>query len=307
MVEFTTTASNIIASQYTNWTVSYKGHKVYNDWDYSLINVHVDGEVSERFFLCTYEKSKTDTFNNMEDFIFYAVDEFAKLRNSDNDEDFWLDASQVRTESTNFYRYLDPGDYVAFAIGLNADGSPTGHYAKCEPFHVDLYPYTETYAKLINEDWYFEDMNGKIYFVTFKQKYVNRSLTMNGWGNYDEFEVLVNYDRNNGSLKISTQKITNSDVTIKFNNGDETGTIYLTGAYYNAEDKLKWTSKSHTITTGTQKSNGDYTFTTAYSITLDDGTKATNLGMSFVMWQDGSYKAGFARMMFPFELKRITE
>ncbi len=304
VAEFTTTGSSVIATVNPNWTVKDKGHTVYSDNDYTLINVKVEGEVQERFFLAVYDATLPSTFTTIEDFIFSAIDEFSKLQNSDNDDDFWLDASKIRTESTNFYRHLSPGDYVAYAIGLNADGTPTGHYAKSEPFHVDKYPYVDTYADLLGDDWYFEDADEKMYFVTLKEKVQNRSFVMTGWGNYKQFDIVVNYNRNTGALSISYQRITDGDITLNFSSGDQTGTVYLVGAYYNAEDKLRGTSQSHTITKGTLNENGEYTFETGFSMTLDDGSKATKLGMMFVIRQNGSNKTGFARMMFPFELKK---
>lgn len=305
VAEFTTTGSQIIAKENPNWKVTYKGHTVYNDWDYSLINVNIGGEVEERFFLAVYEPSKPNAFSSVEDFIFQAIDDFTEEKNTEGDDDFWLDASQVRTESTNFYRYLQPGDYVAYAIGLNADGSPTGSFAKCDPFHVDQYPYTEGYANLINNDWHFEDVDDKWFFVTFKPNIINRSLSMTGWGNYDEFEISVKYDRTTDGLSISSGVITNGEVTIHFSDGDETGKVYLFGAYYNADDKLKWTNQSHVVAKGTLNADGVYDFSPGYYVTLDNnGTKATKYGMSFVMYQNASASFGFARMMFPFTLTK---
>lgn len=303
---FTTVGSSIVASENSKWKVTNKGPVVYSDNDYTLIDVDVEGDVEERFFLAVYDLSLPGTFGTMEDLISYAVDEFTRKQNSGGDEDFWLDASKIRTESTNFYRHLSPGDYVAFAIGVNPDGTPTGHYAKSEAFHVDKYPYVDTYAALLGDDWYFEDADKKMYFVTFEEGVINRSFVMKGWGNYNDFNAVVNYNRNTGELSISSQRVTDGDVTLHFSNGDETGTVYLVGAYYNAENKLKWTTSSHVITKGVLNESGEYTFNTGFSVTLDkeNGTKATDLGMTFVMRQGVNTKAGFARMMFPFELKK---
>jgi hypothetical protein len=128
---------------------------------------------------------------------------------------------------------------------------------------------------------------------------------MTGWGNHDEFDIVMNYDRNTHGLTISSQRITNDEVTVHFSDGDETGIVYLFGAYYNAEDKLKWTSQSHVIAKGKLSSSGNYSFTPGYYVTLDsDGNKATKLGMSFVMYHGSSPYCGFARMMFPFVLTK---
>ena len=255
-----------------------------------------------------YPVGEAESYSTMEDFIMHTLDDFTKKNSESTSNDFWLDDSQIRTGGTYSYRYLEPGDYEAYAIGLNADGTPTGHYAKSDPFHVDQYPYTESYANLTNGYWMFEDQDGKQFVVGFEKHIVNRSLTMWGWGNRDNLEIIVTYNRNTNGLSISSQRITDGDVTIRFSDGDETGIVYLFGAYYNAQDKLRWTNQSHTITKGTLGSNGDYTFDAGYNVTIDNaGTKATKLGMGFVMYQNNSPAFGFARMMFPFTLTKIEE
>ncbi|MBO4906586.1 MAG: hypothetical protein J5486_06075 [Bacteroidaceae bacterium] len=304
-VTFTTIASPLVATETSNWTVTDKGHVVYNDYDYTQINVHLEGDVEERYFLHVCEASLPSTYSNVEDFIFYAVDEFSKSENSGGDEDFWLDASVVRTKSTNFYRYLQPGDYVAYAIGLNEDGTPTGSYAKSEVFHVDKYPYVATYAELLNNDWYFVDSNDKWYFVSFKEKHINYTLTMTGWGNYDDFDVTVYFDRNTGKLTFRYQLVTANEVTIDFSSGSKTGKVYLVGAYYDLADKLKCTRQSHDIAWGRLQEDGSYNFEAGFYVTLTDDYRATELGMTFLMRKGSSDLVSFARMMFPFTLKKL--
>ena len=303
---FSTTAPPFTAVENSNWTVTYQGPTVYNNWDYSLVNVHLEGDVEERYILVVCGVGEAATFDTMEDFIVHAIDDFTRQKNEQESEDFWLDASQVRTGSTNFYRYLEPGDYEAYAFGVNADGTPTGSYAHCDAFHVDRYPYTETYANLMG-DWYFVDQNDKWYFVTFSERIVNRSLNMSGWGNYDEFSVIVNYDRTTSALTIPYQGVTAEETTLHFSDGDETGYVYLVGAYLNAENKLRWTRQSHTIAKGVLQDDGSYAFDSAFTMTLTDGTQATQMGMTFVVQRSLSDRVGFGRMMFPFTLKKLEE
>lgn len=305
--QFTTADPPFTATENPNWTVTYKGHTVYNDWDYSLVNVRLNGDAEERFILAVCQSTEPDDFNTIEDFIAHEVYDFTKEKNENESNDFWFDDSSVRTGSTNFYRYLEPGDYVAYALGVNADGTPTGSYAKCEPFHVDKYPYTEDYANLTTGDWVFVDQNDRWYFLTFRERIVNRSFYMAGWGNHDEFEAVVNYDRTTGKLSIPYQRITNEQTTVHFSDGDETGYIYLVGAYYNDENKLRWTAQNHTICNGYKESDGSYTFTSGFYVNLDDGTRAEEMGMTFVVHRTITDRVGFARMTFPITLKKLEE
>ena len=133
-VEFKTERSNMVATENPNWVIKYKGHVVYNDNDYSLISVSLNGEVEERFFLATYSLEFASSFDRVENLITYAANEFIEEKTKVSD--YWLETSQVRTEGTYFYRYLQEGDYVSYAIGLNADGLPTGHYVTTGTYHV---------------------------------------------------------------------------------------------------------------------------------------------------------------------------
>lgn len=303
---FTTAMPTFTPRENSGWTVAYEGHKVYHDWDYSLVSVTLQGDAEQRYILYTCTAGESAAYATMDAFIVHAIDDFTQKENSLEDRDFWLDASEVRIGSTNFYRYLEPGDYEAFAIGLHTDGTPTGSYARCEPFRVDPYPYTEDYASLLGDDHYFVDENDRWYFVTFSPRIVNRSYNMTGWGNYDEFSIVVNFDRNTSALTIPYQRVTSEPATVSFSDRSETGYIYLVGAYYNIQDHLRWTQENHTIAKGTLQSDGSYHFSNAFTVSLSDEAKATKMGMTFVVQRSLSDRVGFSRMMFPFQLKRWT-
>lgn len=298
---FSTEASNFTARENENWTVTYKGHTVYNDNDYSLISVALKGNAQERFFLATYSATLSDTFDSLTDFIAYAADEFSRRENDTGDADFWLEDSQVRIGSTNFYRRMDPGDYVSYAIGLNADGTPTGSYARCEPYHVDKYPATTAYQQLIDNLWSIEK-DGRTYYVTFDEKIINRSLVMTGWGNYAKYPITVRFNRSTSGLTFPTQMVAVAD-TVTLGGSERHGNIALRGAYYDSDGKLQYLNKSHIIANATLTPDGTYMFETAFSVELSDGTSTTNTGMMFVVSGGDTGTTGFARMMFPFEMR----
>ena len=58
---FCTTESNLCAQINPNWKIGYMGHVVYNNNDYSKINVNVLGNAEERFFLATYKEDFIET------------------------------------------------------------------------------------------------------------------------------------------------------------------------------------------------------------------------------------------------------
>lgn len=303
--KFTTDKGDFTASINPNWKIEYKGHTVYNNYDYSLITVDLVGDLEERFFLATYEAPIPDNFSCTEDFIAHATNQFVNQKQENANGDFWIEDSQVRKEGTNFYRYLEEGDYVSYAIGINSDGSPTGHYVKTA-YHVDHYPAIEGYSNLLG-DWVIIDENDKWYFVSFTERMVNLSLTMTGWGNYMDYPIAVAFNRTDASLKISSQIIAES-AEFKFSDGSEyKGRLSIRGTYYNEESKLKWTSQSLTLAKASLNDDGSYTLSTGYYVTLADGNRTTNTGMTFYVESEDGTNVGFARMMFPLVMKKMDD
>jgi len=303
---FETTKSDFKASVNPNWKIEYKGPTVYNNNDYSLITVSVIGDVEERFFLATYTVEKAKTFNTMEELIMTSIYDFIHQKENDINVDYWLEDSGVRTKGTNFYRYLTEGNYISYAIGINTDGSPTGHYVKTPAYHVDKYPADEMYVYLLGE-WIITDNKGKTLNVTFAEKTVNKSLLMYGFGGLQKQAVVIAYNRSDSTLTIDAQTVTDN-ISIKFSDGTtETGKLSLTGAYYNKESKLKQTTSVTTLTKGTPGQDGAFTFETNFYITLEDGTKLYDTGMMYVLKKTDGTSTMFGVRMFPLTMHKKTE
>jgi len=302
VVVFSTTRSNLEAMEFSNWHIQYKGHVVYDKTDYSLITVYVDEDTIERYFLASLPLREAQKYETTEDLIVQATYDFLDKQKKQSEEDYFLEASEVRTGGTNFYRYLSPGNYVFYAIGINPDGSPTGHYAKSPECAVEKYPYEQTYADLLG-DWVISG-NGKDYYVTFSERTLNKTLYMTGWGNYPDYTIVLTYNREDGGLEIKSQLVA-KDVTIKFS-GEESplsGTLYLMGAYYNSEGKLKNTEESLTLAKAKLESDGTYTFKSGFYVTMSDGKANYNTGMMYYL-KGEEKNVLFARLMFPFVMEK---
>lgn len=303
-IEFRTPKSDLVATENPNWIISYRGHTVYDENDYSLISVSLNGDVEERFFLATYTVDFASSFDRIENLIAYAANEFVEKK--EQESDYWLETSQVRTEGTYFYRYLQEGNYVSYAIGVNADGTPTGHYVSTGKYHVDKYPACAEYANLLKE-WVVMDENDKWYFVKFFERVVNKSLIMTGWGNYDEYPIVVTFNRSDASLKITSQ-IVADHTTLNFKDGSVyQGRLSLRGAYYDENSTLKWTSKSHNLANAKLGGDGAYSLTSGFYVSLEDGTRTYETGMSLYLENDDGNDIGVARMMFPLVMKKMED
>lgn len=300
---FRTLESQLCAQLNPNWKIGYMGHVVYNNNDYSKINVNVLGNAEERFFLATYDEDFIDAFDCMEDLIVYATNEFLEKMKEPETEGSWFEDSQVRVDGTSFYRYLQEGDYVSFAIGINIDGSPTGNYVKTDCYHVEKYPAVNGFSNLLGE-WIITNENNQFYNVEFIEDIVNKSFILKGWGNVDDCPIIVSFNRIDSSLEISTQSI-KDNFEISFNDGTYAkGKLTLRGVYYDSESKLKWTNQSHSLTKGILNDDGNYTFKTNFRVTLSDGTKTDNTGMTYYIERNYESNIGFGRMMFPFVMRK---
>lgn len=293
-IYFQTIGSTFTATINPNWIIKYMGHKVYKDNDYSLITVNLVGEVEERFFLATYPANFAEKFESTAELIDYAVGEFMSKKDNENSE-YWLEDNEVRTEDTNFYRYLTEGDYVAYVVGINADGTPTGHYVKTAMFHVEKYPAIDSYANLLDE-WVIIDEEDKCYFVTFEESIVNRSLIMKGWGNYEQYSIYVTFDRTDASLKIAPQ-IVEDYTEIAFSDGTLLkGKLSLMGAVYYKET-LRCVDGDITLAKANFNSDGYYAWSSGY-------VAAYKKGMLYYLEQENKSNAYFSCMMFPMVMKK---
>lgn len=303
-VVFTTEQSDLEASVNPNWNVQYKGHTVYNDNDFSLIAVFVQGDVAERYFLTTLTASEEARFHSTEELIIQSVFDFIEERDTGPDSDYWLEDPEVRTTGTYFYRYLSPGDYVFYAIGVNPDGLPTGHYAKTSVCTIDKYPAIDSYTNLLG-NWEITG-NNKTFDVTISEVSVNRYVSMVGWYN-SPYPIMIGFNRNDASLSIENQLVA-SDEEINFTNGTSlTGQLLVVGAYYNAEGTLRHTepTKNFKLTKATLEADGSYTFKTAFYVSMEDGSKNYKTGMTYYIVQTNPFDyALFATLMFPFSMRK---
>lgn len=295
-----TSENTISATLNPNWGIRYEGYVQYQENDFSLITVNVTGGAQQRFFLATYSKSVSDSFSSIESLLTYSADLLEeKLFNN---PDYVFEASEIRTESTYFYRRLSPGDYVSYAVGINTDGTITGSYVSTGVYHVDKYPYDDGYLNMLDKFWRITDSYGKVYHVFFEEAIQNKYLYMYNWGGFLDMKIAVKYNRSDKSLEIDSQGLGHFD-HVELSSGSTSGYVYLRGAYYNQDGKLMYTNSSNLELAKAVYSSGLYTFKTNYMVNFDDGTYTMDTGMMYIIKGDDGSTNGFARMMFPFSMQ----
>lgn len=302
-IKFTTVPCDLKVSLNPAWKLTHKGETLHNNGYYTLINNEIVGFVQQRYIFVTYTKQQRESFGSEEEFIAYSVETYNQTLNEDHNPDFWLDGSEVFTTSMNFYRYLDPGDYVSYVIGIDVSGRPTGDYNKTAYYHVDEYPMLPAYSNLIGT-WKFADNYGQSFQVTLSKKKVNQTFTMKGWSGLNT-PVTVEFNQNTGKLYIEKQLL-KSNMHVNYTDGTSAnGDLYLR-AWYQYEG-LTIATVDGILAVGNKETNSRYKFTSNFNVYVLDGMVTCPMGLSFVLEQDDgrSVLLNNMKMQFPIYLKKI--
>lgn len=299
--EFTTAVSEFQATVYDKWTITYVGESYYNSIYMSKLHVNVQSGTTEHFFPRVYKVGYLSEFNNVENLISHALWDYMNTHNSDDDEDFWLVDQMLSNQSTNYLFYLTPGDYEAWLIGVDAEGNPTGHYAKSDAFHVDEYTMTNGYANMLGT-WTVTDSAGKHFDVVFTKNEINRSFKVRGWGG-ENIPFYVRFDASTNGLTVKRQLVS-ENIIRKINGQDMRGDLYFVGWYY--DDGYRLTSVDN-IALGRRQSASLYRLEPGFYLADANGNEipcSKGLFYRFVTEEDGNYYFSSTLMTFPITMTK---
>ena len=292
-ITFTTEDGEWNAQEQTDWQLTYNAATIWKHNYYSDISVTMPDDCTEQYFVTEYETSAIESKGSIEEFISFAIDDYRQRIVNADEQSFWKEDLMPRSGSSHHYAHLSVGtEYTAFAIGLKSDGTPTGHYAKSEPFTVAKYPMTPYYQSLlyksyVSTPWELRSNDGQTsQSVKLKELSRNESLAIE-WeslqhGALNCFET--GYSPEDGSLTIKSQ-LTNASTTDRID-GTKTGKIvsgemHVVGWYINEQgDTL--ISQQADIARGERQDDGTYLFWQSFP--------GYRVGMGYVIYQksDGS-------------------
>lgn len=301
---FTTKTSSIEFELNPKWELSYKGQSKYNNKTYSRIDVNVIGEIEERYFFQVYDVSVIKNFSDIREVLFKAYYDFNSERNELEEEFFWVEDKFVRTGSTIYYKYLTKGKYQAFAIGVDASGALTGHYACSEEFEFEKYELEPEYSSLLGK-WKVTDNTGNAIIFTLSEKWANSTFTISGWG-YNDCPLTMNYKPlGTYFLSIPGQSAKGSAWGEK-----ETTTMTLRPWYLNEKNKFIIYTSSIVETLARSKgknSDGTLTFSQAFNINLENGEYAKTNGIILTSYDKahGLIPSNNSKIQLPFTMKKI--
>lgn len=300
---FTTKSSSIEFELNPKWAISYKGQSKYNNKTYSRIDINVNGDIEERYFIKIYEVSVINNYADLRSLLLKAYNDFNSERNDLENEYFWIEDNLVSAGSIYYYKYLTKGRYQAFAIGVDANGALTGHYACSEVFDFDHYELEPGYAELLGE-WVITDGKGGEVFFSLSEKWANNTLTISGFG-FNDCPLTLKYTPDeNYLLTISGQ----SAKGISWGE-EESKTMTLRAWYLDEEKNFKIYTSSIISTLARSKGKNDdgtYTFSRGFNIKLKNEENATTLGMLLTYYNEENKLFYFnsSKIQLPFMMRK---
>ena len=261
----------------SDWTVAYDGQKTDVDGSTSDYISCKAGE-SDSYFIGLFSvaniSGKTDA-----QVCDLAIEEISDLL-----PEFNLTWANYVTSGEDSWSFglIDAGTYVAYAIGVESDGTKTYKYAKSEEFTITEAEPVEGYTKWIGK-WTISGVSPATketvsFSLDVQKGTVNKTFIISGWEPDLEIEIQAAFDETSGNLQFVGYDINN--VSIK----DVTYMLAFTGMEYDTTQKgyIILTPGGSTYPIGTATISGNSATVTAETVEFKDGSTMTfaNMGIS---------------------------
>ena len=188
------------------WTVNYVGEGVLYDEQFD--NVVTVNSTDRNTYAITVVYASLWDVNDLYDMaVLFAEDMVAYI---DEYNDYYGtnytvgDLLYSGTASDAFD--LDPGYYIAVALGITPEGKVSGLYATSEVFEVKEQIPTEEYKAWIG-DWTIVGENGVEMNVTLSRHVTNKSFWMFGYEGFEDIPVDVEYNKERNDLTFYAQLV----------------------------------------------------------------------------------------------------
>jgi hypothetical protein len=298
---FSTGASSWNARQNTAWEMKYEGVSLYENNYYSKIHMDVEPSSLEQFFVGVYPQDEISSYGSEEDFLMSAVEQYREKLRQWDPQSFWKQDYALHDKTFDYYTHLDiNASYVAYAIGLNKDGSMTGNYAKSEPFDVDAYPRLDNYKYLVYpsyKDWNVSnDKEAQNRTIRISEEVRNESVKMY----FTDFSILyrfvANFNPVNGALSIFPQEVRQNTI-LKIDNVSQRGNMTVKGWYAPTPGDTLFVSSGE-IAHAELLSDGRYQFSSP------SGTPNSGMGYVLVQSDGKSLMLPGSAISFPFYITK---
>lgn len=219
------------------WTVNYVGEGVLYEKNYDHV-ITVNSTDRNTYAITVVYASLWDVNQLYDMAVLFAEDLVAYVDeyNQYYGTNFTVaDVLYSGTQSDAFD--LDPGYYMAVALGITPEGKVSGLYATSEVFEVKEQIPTEEYKAWIG-DWTIVGQNGVEMNVTFSRHVTNKSFWMFGYEGFEDIPVDVEYSKERNDLTFYAQLVQENYYLKEY---DATVNMYFLGGdvddnYYTVTD-----------------------------------------------------------------------
>lgn len=188
------------------WTVNYVGKGVINDVEYDHV-VTVNSTDRNTYVVTIVYATLWDVNKLYDETVLFRDDMLAYI---DEMNDYYGSqitvADLVKSGSSSDAFDLEPGYYMAVALGITPEGEVSGLYATSEVFEVKEQVPTEEYKAWLG-DWTIVGENDVEFNVTLTRHVTNRSFWMFGWEGFEDIPVDVVYDKGRNDLTFYAQLV----------------------------------------------------------------------------------------------------
>lgn len=215
------------------WTVNYVGKGVLYEEEYDhVVTVNSTDRNTYAITIVYASLWNLDDLYDMavlfaEDLVAY-VDEFNEYYGTS-----YTVAEALYSGTASDAFDLDPGYYMAVALGITEEGKVSGYYAVSDVFEVKEAVPTENYKSWLG-DWTVVGENKVAFDITISRHVNNKSFWVYGWEGFQDIPIDVEYSEDRNDITFYSQLVAENyyieslDLTANmyFLGGDEDNNFY---------------------------------------------------------------------------------
>ena len=189
-----------------SWSIAYTGAKTINDVEFKH-TVTVNSTDNAPYTIAVVYASEYDSskLRELGDALAGSMMEYLEAYNATYGTSYTMNDMLFRGNGVEAFDDLDPGYYIAIAMGITSKGEVSGLYAVSETFHVDEETPTALYSSWLG-DWTLIGDNGVSNDVVIGRKVANKSINMYGLQNLP-FSVVGEYSVERNDIIFAAQVI----------------------------------------------------------------------------------------------------
>ena len=164
-----------------SWSIAYTGAGTINGEQHDHI-ISVASSDNNPYSIVVVYASEYDV-SNLKELGGYMVEnmyEYLNAYNSAYGTSYTLNDLLMRGNGSTYFDDLDPGYYIAIAMGITSEGEVSGLYAVSTVFEVKEQAPTSLYAAWLG-DWVVKGDNNVSNDVVIGRKVANKSINLMGW------------------------------------------------------------------------------------------------------------------------------